>query len=86
MLAVLMGLLVWACAEGVIPAPVDEWETPPLEDDLIAPSPGGKFDTGYYSNLAAELEGRFSSQRIVDVSSRSLADQQAELERLTNST
>lgn len=86
MLAFLVGLLVGACAEGVIPAPVDEWETPPLEDDLIAPSPGGKFDTGYYSNLAAELVGRFSSQRIVDVSNRSLADQQAELARLTNST
>lgn len=86
LLALLMGLVVGACAEGVIPAPVDEWETPPLEDDLIAPSPGGKFDTGYYSNLAAELEGRFTSTRVLNVSDRSTADQQAELERLTNST
>ncbi len=57
-----------ACGDAAAPdAPVDE-AIPSFESDLVAPTPGGKTDTGYLSDLAAELEATFESQLRVDVS------------------
>jgi hypothetical protein len=78
--------LLAGCADQ--PAPADgetgDDDTPPLEDDLVAATPGGKYDTGYLSNLAAELEGSFNGVLRIDVRSMSAEEQQAELTRLSN--
>ena len=83
--AMLPSLLLLGCAETVAPPTDDEYVTPPVEDDLVAGSPGGKFDTGYYSNLAAELEGRFTAHIVVNVSDRTQEEREAEVQRLTDS-
>jgi len=64
----------------------DEWETPPLEDDLVDETPGGKSDTGYLSTLAAELEGTFTSTVKKDVRELSPEERQAELEKIQSDT
>lgn len=71
------------CAAGCAPLGPDG-ETPSVEDDLVAATPGGKTDTGYLSTLATELEGVFASELVVDVRERSAEERQAELERLRN--
>lgn len=43
--------------------------TPPEESDLVAETPDGKFDTGYLSTLATELEATFESEVRLDLSS-----------------
>ena len=47
------------------------------ENDLI--KTGGKYDTGYYSSLAAELEGTYSSRLQLDVTDLSESERQAYL-------
>ncbi|MCA9565362.1 MAG: hypothetical protein KC561_17815, partial [Myxococcales bacterium] len=76
--------LVAGCAEEVTP-PVEE-PIPTMEDDLVAASPGGKFDTGYLSNLAVELEGQFESHIVVDYSDLSGADREAAIEAFSTNT
>ena len=83
--ALLLGLCLWSCAETVTPPTDDDYVTPSFEDDLVAGSPGGKFDTGYYSNLAAELEGIFTAYCVVDVSDRAEEEREAEVTRLNES-
>ncbi len=73
--------LLWGCA------PIeDEFYTPPVEDDLVEETPGGKADTGYLSTLAAELEGTFTSTVKKDVRELSAEERQAELEKIQNDT
>ncbi len=50
--------------EGAIP---EGDPTPtPVSDYLVAPTQGGKMDTGYLSDLASEVEGTFRSTLVVD--------------------
>lgn len=44
------------------------------DDDLIAPGGGGKADTGYYSNLAIEMDSTFASAMTLDLSGMSATD------------
>ncbi len=73
--AAALSLSFLACA-------AEEEATPPIDDDLVESSPGGKADTGYLSDLAAELEGVFAATVVVDVRTMSEAERSAELERL----
>ena len=73
--AAALSLSFLACA-------TEDIDTPPIEDDLVQSSAGGKSDTGYLSDLAAELEGVFSATVVVDVRALSVAERTAELERL----
>ena len=50
---------------GVEPSS-SESATGSIEDSLVLPD--GKFDTGYYSNLAIELEGEFTGVMVLDFS------------------
>ena len=43
-----------------------EQDNPPKEDSILIP-PDGKYDTGYYSNLAMELEGDFVSTLAINI-------------------
>ncbi len=56
----LVGLVLAGCAETAGPADASS-----EEDNLIGI--GGKFDTGYYSSLATELEGDFKATLELDV-------------------
>lgn len=70
-----------ACAEDAAGPETDALpETPPLADDLVAPTDGGKYDTGYLSNLATELEGVFTAELLVDVSALPAEEQEFERE------
>ncbi len=61
-------LALAACADDpASPAPGDEAPTPPVDQDLVQPTSGGKSDTGYLSNLAVEVEGVFESQLRIDL-------------------
>lgn len=71
-----------SCAGGSN-EPVVGDDLPPLEDDL-APIRGAKDDTGYLSDLAAELEAVFSGRLVIDVSELAPADQQARFDELTS--
>jgi hypothetical protein len=52
--------------------------TEPASDDDLIPSGGdGKEDTGYYSNLAIEMDGSFDSVMTLDLSAMSTADADA---------
>lgn len=80
-LAALLLIPLAGCAEDAAPVEADG-ATPSLEDDLIPSTPGGKFDTGYLSNLATELEGTLSSTVTVDVSELPIEEREFELQRL----
>ena len=71
--ALSLSLFVSACAEG-------PEETPPIDDDLVDPTPGGKSDTGYLSDLAAELDCIFSGELHIDVRDKSQAEREAALD------
>lgn len=51
----------------------EKHETPPEDEDLI-PITDGKYDTGYLSTLATELEGEFSGTLKLDISSMTSAE------------
>ena len=71
LLLALSALALGACNadSGNSSAAIDE-VTPPEEADLVAETPDGKFDTGYLSTLATELEGTFESELHVDVTAK----------------
>ena len=52
---------------------------PSLDDDLVTPN--GKFDSGYYSNLAVELEGEFVATAILDLTDLTEEQRTAKLEK-----
>ena len=82
------GLFALACAtEPVkgVSAPQDE-VTPSEDQDLIPEAADGKFDTGYLSNLAVELEGTFESELRIDLTSKSSEERQAFREQLISGT
>lgn len=82
LVAMAMGM-AWGCVEGGESAdPTDE--TPSRTDDLVNPTPGGKFDTGYLSNLAVELEAVFAGEIVEDVSDLDSEAQQARLDALSS--
>jgi hypothetical protein len=83
-LLVLGGL--WGCAEELGPDVEEPLDTPPIEDDLVSPTPGGKYDTGYLSTLASELEANFAGTVRIDVSNLTPEEREAELQRLTADT
>ena len=63
--AALALLLAASCESGEGFVGIED--LPAFEDDLV-PSTSGKEDTGYLSNLAAELEGFFDAEVDIDVS------------------
>ena len=76
-------LALVGCVEALAPveettgdAPVEDEVIPSLEDDLIAETPGGKFDTGYLSTLSTELEATVHGQVQIDVSGETPEDRQ----------
>ena len=75
--------LLTACAgsnEPTAPAP-DVVDAPSLEDDL-APVRGEKSDTGYLSNLAAEVDAVFTSRLNIDLTDLPQAERQDRLDAL----
>ncbi len=74
--------LFFGCGdEAVSDAPAEE-TVPDVESDLVAPTTGGKSDTGYLSNLAVELEGVFESSLRIDVSDLDEEARQAQADDL----
>lgn len=73
---VCLALMVAGCSD----APLESISTSTLDEDLVPTA--GKADTAYYSNLATELEGEFSSVLRLDVSDLDPVDQEAEMRRL----
>lgn len=74
---VLGAFIATGCSEEPL-----ETTAPSQFDDLVPTA--GKADTAYYSNLATELEGEFTSTLRLDVSELTTADQAAEVIRLEN--
>jgi len=73
----LCALLVAALVPAACDRSATVAEEPPgyaEEDDLI--KAGGKYDTGYYSNLALELEGTFESSLELDLTDLSPGEQE----------
>jgi hypothetical protein len=75
---VFLALMVAACTDELLDTSAQSM----LDEDLVPAA--GKADTAYYSNLATELEGEFTSVLRLDVSELDLVDQEAEVERLNN--
>lgn len=75
-LSILLALFAACGAETEAPVP----EGDPGEEDLLV-AEDGKFDTGYYSSLAMELEGTFAAVLELDVSKVPEGERMAELER-----
>jgi len=70
----LFGILICFCVFGCNDK-VDDVTSPYNEADALIKS-GGKYDTGYYSSLAAELDGTVSSKVSFDVTAMSEQERQ----------
>ena len=71
-IAILTILFLFACGKG---------QDDENFDDLIPPSQG-KTDTGYLSNLAAELEGIFAGTLTIDLTDKTAEERNAYVEEL----